>query len=327
MSTEIAMGVVFLSPLGLLLALGAILPLAALLAITRRGGRVRAVLDLAAPPRSALAVPLVAAVAAGGLLGLAAAQPVVEQETVRHVRWDAEAYVVFDISRSMLARRGTGSATRLARAKAAADRVRTALGGIPVGVASFTDRALPHLFPSADETVFRETVARAIGIERPPPRSSFLTQATSLDALAAIPGERFFSPTARKRLLIVLTDGETEPPDVSRIARQFQRPPRVDTIYVQFWRRDERVFTQGVPEPQYRSDPTARALLDRVATATGGSVYDEGDVGAASRKARSLLGGGPTITQGTRTSRHALAPYLVAAAVFPLALLLWRRER
>lgn len=325
--TRLATDVVFLSPLGLLLALAVLLPLAAILAITRRGGRVRAVLGLMSPPRSALAVPVVAVVAAGGLLGLAAAQPVVEQEAVRHVRSDAEAYVVFDISRSMLARQSGSSPTRLTRAKAAAERIRAALGGVPVGIASFTDRALPHLFPSADETVFRATVARAIGIERPPPRSSFLTQATSLDALAAIPGERFFSPTARKRLLIVLTDGETEPPDVSRIARQFLRPPRVHTIYVEFWGRDERVFTQGVPEPQYRPDPTARALLERVATATGGSVYGEGDVGAVSHESRALLAKGPTVVKGTRTSRHALAPYLVAAAVFPLTLLLWRRER
>jgi hypothetical protein len=321
------MDVVFLSPLGLLLTLGVLVPLAALVVVSRRGGRVRAALDLVAVPRSALAIPVVAAVAAGGLLGLAAAQPVVEQEAVRHVRSDAEAYVVFDISRSMLARRSAGSVSRLARAKAAAGRIRSALGGVPVGVASFTDRALPHLFPSADETVFRATVSRSIGIERPPPRSTFLTLATSLDSLAAIPAERFFSLATKKRLLVVLTDGETEAPDVARIARQFRRPPKIDTVYVQFWRRDERVFTHGVAEPQYRPDPTARALLERVAAATGGSVYGEGDLGAASRKARALLGGGPTVAQGTRTSRHALAPYLVAAAVFPLALLLWRRER
>jgi len=321
------MDVVFLSPLGGLLALGVLVPLAALFEVTRRGSRVRAALDLLTPPRAALAVPVVAAVAAAGLLGLAAAQPVVEQQAVRRVRSNAEAYVVFDISRSMLARRHAGSATRLARAKAAAERIRAALPGIPVGIASFTDRALPHLFPSADETVFQATVARAIGIERPPPRSSFLTQATSLDSLSAIPAERFFSATAKKRLLVVLTDGETEPPDVSRIARQFRRPPRIDTMYVQFWHDDERVFTQGVPEPQYRPDPAARALLDRIATATDGRVYGEGDLGAVSRDARMLLGSGPTIVQGTRTSRHALAPYLVAAAVFPLALLLWRRDR
>jgi hypothetical protein len=327
MAGPLATAVVFLSPLGILLALGVLLPLAALAMVSRRGGRVRAALDLVAPPRSALAIPVVAAVAAGGLVGLAAAQPVVEQEAVRRVRSDAEAYVVFDISRSMLARRSSGSETRLERAKTAAERIREALGSVPVGVASFTDRALPHLFPTADDTVFRATVSRSIGIERPPPRSTFLTQATALDSLAAIPGERFFSPTAKKRLLVVLTDGETEAPDVSRLARQFSRPPKVDTVYVQFWGRDERVYTRGVPEAQYRPDPSARALLERVAEATGGSVYGEGDLGAAGRKARSLLGGGPTVAQGTRTSRHALAPYLVAVAVFPLGLLLWRRER
>ena len=39
---------------------------------------------------------------------------------------------------------------------------------MPVGVSSFTDRTLPHLFPIADEELFRATVEQAVDIERPP---------------------------------------------------------------------------------------------------------------------------------------------------------------
>lgn len=321
------MHIVFLSPLGGLLALGVFVPLSALFLIGRRGARMRAALGLSPLARAALVVPVTAVVAAAALLGLAAAQPVVEQETVHRVRSDAEAYVVLDVSRSMLARHDAGSLSRLARAKAAAEKVRAGLPTIPIGVASLTDRVLPHLFPSADEAVFRATVERAVGIERPPPRSSFLTNATNLDSLAAVQAQRFFSDGAKKRLLVVLTDGESQPPNVTRIARQLRREPVIDTLFIQLWGRDERVFTRGVPETQYRPDPAARLTLERIASAAGGSVYGEGNVGAVTRQARRLLASGPTVVKGTRTTRHALAPYLVAAALLPLALLLWRRDR
>ena len=62
-----------------------------------------------------------------------------------------------------------------------------------------TDRVLPHLLPSVDQDVFQATVERSIDIEKPPPRTSLLSSATSFDALAAIRTQRFFSPRARKR--------------------------------------------------------------------------------------------------------------------------------
>ena len=183
------MSVTFLSPLGALLAFGVVVPLAALVVIARRADGVRRNLDLARRPRLTLALPTVAAVAVAGLLGLAAAQPVASQDTKRRVRSDAEAFIILDVSRSMLARRDPGSSSRLERAKRAAAVLRAALPAMPVGVASLTDRALPHLFPSADEDAFRATVERAVGIERPPPRSSINTNATSFDALATIPSQ------------------------------------------------------------------------------------------------------------------------------------------
>lgn len=321
------MRVVFLSPLGLALALAAVVPLLALLVGRRRGDRVRGRLGLGPLPSSRLVVPLAALAAAALLLGLAAAQPVLERNASRVVRSDAEAYVVFDVSRSMLARSDPDGRTRLARAKAAAERLRAAMPTIPVGVASFTDRLLPHLFPSGDEAVFRATVERAVGIERPPPRSSFLTNATSLDSLAAVPSQRFFSPGAKKRVLVVMTDGESQSVNVARIAKQLKREPAIGTVFLQFWGEDERVYTRGAAEAQYRPDPSARVSLERLASALPAPVYSEGELSSARQKAVSLVGSGPTVVEGSRTSRWALAPYLAAFALLPLALLLWRRDR
>ena len=114
------MALSFLTPLGALLALGALLPLVALVAVRRRAGRVRRGIGLSGATVRRLTVPLGALLATGAFLGLAAAQPVLEQTTIRNVRTDAEAFFVIDVSRSMLAQESEGSAMRIDRAKAVA---------------------------------------------------------------------------------------------------------------------------------------------------------------------------------------------------------------
>jgi hypothetical protein len=186
---------------------------------------------------------------------------------------------------------------------------------------------LPHLFPSPDADAFRATVDLAVEIERPPPRSSFLTTATSFDSLSAVASQRFFSPQADRRAIVVLTDGESQGINAARLARLFKRPPGIGVVFVHFWSRDERVFSRGLPEPQYRPDPEARADLDGLAKAMGARVFGEDELTAAAARVRGLLARGPTVTEGVRKTRRALAPYLLAAAFLPLGLLLWKRER
>lgn len=319
--------IIFLTPLGAILAIGAIAPLVALLAVRRRANRVRRTVGISAAGKRPLAVPLVALACAGWLLGLAAAQPVLERTSTRRVRTDAEAFFVVDVSRSMLAQGGQGSPMRIDRAKDAASELRGRLSDVPVGVASLTDRVLPHLFPSDDVEVFQATLERTIGIERPPPRSSFLTNATRLDSLAAIRTHRFFSPDSDTRLLVVFTDGESQPVATARLGTLFKREPAIEVVFVHVWGGSERVYARGAPEPQYLPDPSARAILDGVATSTGGSVFSERSLESATQRARQLLGSGPTVTEGLYSGREALAPYLALAAFLPLGLLLWRRDR
>lgn len=321
------MSLTVLTPLGALLALGIIVPLVALLLARRKAVRVRDVLGVEQPSRRAVAVPLAALALGATLLGLAAAQPVFEWTRDRTVRTDAEAFVVVDVSRSMLAQQGPDSPQRLERARAVATSVRASLPDVPVGVATLTDRVLPHLFPSTDQEVFEATLRRSIGIEKPPPRSSFATGATSLNALAALRGLRFFTPKSTARLAIVLTDGESQPVSNARIGGLLRRDPAIEVVFVQFWDEDERVYTRDVPEPQYLPDPSARSALDRLAASADGSVYSESQVDAATSKARELLGGGPSVVIGEQAGQLALAPYLAFAALLPFGLLLWRRDR
>jgi hypothetical protein len=316
-----------LAPAGLLLTLGVVLPLLVLLLARRRAKTVRRGLALIEPPSRTFVATVLAFVATGALVGIAAAQPVVDQTRTLRERTDAEAFVVVDVSRSMLAQSGTDSPRRLARAKALAKTFRAALPEIRFGVVSLTDRTLPHLFPSADREVFDATLDRSLGIEKPPPRSSLAQLSTNLEALAYIRSQRYFAPKARKRLLVVLTDGESQPTSAARLARTFGTPPATHVVFVHVWGADERVYTEGAPEPQYRPDESSREVLDGLAEAVSGNTFSEDERGAVIQTSRAVLGSGPTVVRGEQGGRVALAPYFAAAALLPLALLLWRRDR
>jgi hypothetical protein len=135
------------------------------------------------------------------------------------------------------------------------------------------------------------------------------------------------APASRKRLVVVLTDGETQPVSGSRLARVFGTPPVTHVVFVHFWSADERVFTEGAPEPQYRPDRSSRAVLDSLAETVSGNTFSEGERNAVEQTARAALGSGPTIVRGEQGGRIALAPYLAAATLLPVLLLLWRRDR
>jgi hypothetical protein len=259
------------------------------------------------------------------LIALAAMQPVVETTRTVRERTDAEAFVVFDVSRSMLAAADPESPTRLERAQAIAEQLRAKLPQVPIGVLSLTDRVLPHLFPTIDENVFVSTVEKAIGIERPPPALYFSTRATSLGTLDAIPTRDFFPPSARKRLLVVLTDGESRPVD-SDLKGAYSKGPPIEALFVHLWRADERIYETGVEEPGYRPDRASTSVLTTAASAMDGRVFTEGQVGALRQAALAALGAGPTRERVTEGNRQALMPWVVLAAVLPLGFVLLRRN-
>lgn len=314
-----------LAPLGLLLAVGIVPALAVLLGGERRAARARALLGLRSPGRAWTVASAAAVCLAGGLLALAASRPVVRASHSRYLRTDAEAIFAIDVSRSMLASSSPTGPTRIARAKQAAEQLRADIPDVPAGVASFTDRVLPNLFPTPDTATFDATVERSVGVERPPPGGNALT-VTTFDALAPISTDAYFTPGRSRRVLVILSDAESLDFSLGLVRRTLGPRSGLRTLLVRIGSTREHVYgREGLPETDFRPEPTTQ-IVRRFVAATGGRAFGENDLGAAAAAIRAAAGHGPRVRTGTFSSSTDIAPYLLLAVVLPLGFLVRRRN-
>jgi hypothetical protein len=316
----------FVTPEAALVGLGILLALAAFAAGERRLRRARSVLRLR--PRSApsLLVDGAALVLIGALISIAAAQPVVSSIDTSKGRADAEVVMVVDITRSMLAQSGQSGPTRLERTRALAKELRLRIPDVKVGVASVTDRVLPHLFPSLSPHAFSTTVDRAIGIERPPPDRRARVRATALGSLPDVTRLNFFSRGVPRRVAVVFTDGETIPVGLGTLRARFVSDPRTHLVFLHMWGSDERVYTANGLAERYRADPSSRETLAQIAGAADGYVFTEAQMAPALATIQRLVGTGPEVDQGRELTAKALTPFVVGATFVPLIFLLRRRN-
>jgi hypothetical protein len=332
----------FVTPLGGLLALAVVVPVAAFAVSAAQTARGRALLRLDSP-RADRHVALVALAAVPLLLGLAAAQPALRSHVGRRIRTDSQAIFVLDISRSMAASAGFGAPARLAQAKAAAIRLRNdAIPEVPSGIATLTTLLLPHLFPTPDEAVFNSTVRNAVGIENPPPPALQLgVTGTAFSALAPIRNEGYFDPRKKKRLVILLTDGESGPYEPAALADTLvhaggqpglgsfvgRSEPPISLFIVRVGSTADRIYeSRRTIEAAYRPDPRASVIVSALASATKGHAFDAGSLSGASDALRTALGSGKTVTRGVSTKTIALAPYVVLVAFAALAVIIRKRN-
>jgi VWA domain-containing protein len=316
--------ITFLTPQAGLVALAVVLPLAALVLAEQRLAYARSLLRLPAPGEGSRWTAVAALAAVPILLGFAAAQPAVRTLHGARVRTDAETVFVLDTSRSMLASDGRGGPTRLARARNTAVRLRSELAAVPSGVATLTDRALPNLFPTGDAAAFGSTV-ESVQIERPPPQDISVT-ATTFGPVADVATKGYFTPSASRRLIVVLTDGESKPFSTSAVARALGAGPGASLLLVRVGGTGDRIYSKEGRVEAYRPNPDSGAVLAGLAAATHGEVFREDQLGAAGAAARAALGQGPTATRGREPRTTPLAPYVAAAAAIPLLLVLRRRN-
>jgi hypothetical protein len=318
-----ALNISFLTPLAGLVTLAAAVPLLAFVRSEQRAARVREVLRLA-PPSGSQRLTIGAIVVLALLVGIGAAQPVLEETEQHAARTDANAFFVIDTSRSMLATDKPGGRTRFERARAAAIRLRDGLSTVPVGLASLTDRVLPLVFPTGNRDTFESTLRLALDVDRPASSEAGDVRATKFSALAAIGSRNFFRGVDR-RLAVVFTDAETTAFDAGAVA-QALADGGVDLIVVRFWQDGELVYGRsGAPEP-YEPDPGSADAAQRLADAAGGAAFDEGELGAAIDAARRTVGEGRAVVRAEQSDIDPLGPYVFLAALLPLGFLLYRRN-
>jgi hypothetical protein len=318
-------GLSFLTPLATLFVLAAALPVAALVLTERRAAAIRRALAVRGPRRRTLAPVAVALVALTSLVAVAAAQPVVVRQSLVSDRADAQAFFLFDTSRSMQASTGPGRPTRLARAKRIALKLRATLPDVPIGIASMTDRSLPNLMPTTDGTLFARTLAQSVAVDSPPPSQPYPGRATNFLALVPVVESHFYGQGVQRRLLVVFTDGEAAA--ISPVLRATLHR-RVAPIFVHVWNAADRIYTAGGRvDAAYRADASSAAALAELAVLTGGGrPLGEDETTRAARAAREAVGFAGTRERVDSYARIALAPWIVLAGIVPLAFLLWRRN-
>jgi hypothetical protein len=225
----------------------------------------------------------------------------------------------------MSARASASAPMRLERARRDGKTLRGLLPELAIGVASLNDRLLPHLFPTLDMQVFASTLRASIAIERPPPQGEN-ELATDYTPLSNAATDNYFKPTTRKRLLIVLSDGESRPFDDVILSGALRRH-HVHVLFVRIWGAREQIFlTRSAPDPAYRPDPTSKEAAERIAGAGGGRVFSPDDKGAIVAAARAFLGKGPAVSVTEQRTRTSLAPYVALVALLPLSFVLFRRN-
>ena len=161
-------------------------------------------------------------------------------------------------------------------------------------------------------------MAESVGIERPPP-TVLAERASSLDSLGNLADGNFF--TARRRLALVFTDGESAPP-TQAVATKLQKA-HIGVLFVHTWRSGERIYIGTSPDPNYTADSSSARTLERASTLIGARVFGESDFPAVVSAARRDLSPPATakavpIHEGARTP---LAQWFVLVSLLPLSAL------
>jgi len=303
--------IVFLTPRAALVGLAFVVPLVAVALRHRSAARVRATLGLRGPGLATHLARPVALAALGLLVAASAAHPAVRDTVSTPVRSDAELYLTFDVSRSMLATAAPGKIVRLERARALGRAVHAALPGVPTGVATLTNRMMPLVFPTNDTRSVDAVIDHSLRIMQPPPVAYTTARESSLATLTLAADRSYFDPTARKRLLVVFGDLDSDYFSLTGTLRLLRRHG-IEPFLVRVARPGEQVFTASGRPYAYVPASTVTVAALRLA---GWHAYEEDEQARLISELRSSLGSGPVRASGLVKSQRDLAPVLALAAL------------
>ncbi len=307
--------VVFLTPTAALVGLAFLLPLAMLVRRERAASRARTTLGLRATAASRRLARPIALVCLGGLVAAAAAQPVIRDRAGASVRTDAEVYLTFDVSRSMLARATPESPVRLDRALVRADAIRRGLEDVPIGVATLTNRMMPLLFPTGDQRGVSAVLGGSVRILQPQPARLTAARATQLGALTLAADRSYYNAEARRRALVVFSDLDTDFFSLQGTLALLRRQ-RIEPFVVRVARPGETVFGAGGKPLDYRPASTVSVGALREA---GWHAFEEEQSAAAIPAIRAYLGDGPLEAKGAIQSERSIVFLLALASAVVVA--------
>jgi hypothetical protein len=302
---------VFLTPTAGLVGLAFVLPLVALAAREARATRVRRGLGLASPALGRRILRPLGLALVGLLVAATAAQPALRDVGGARMRADAEIYLTFDVSRSMLASTAPQGERRLERALGLARQVHSELRDVPTGVATLTTRMMPLLFPIMDERGVAAVLDHSVTVMQPPPTRLSAPRASQLGAITLAAHRTYFSRSARKRALVVFSDLDTDFFGVDGTLTALRRS-RIEPFLVRVAVPGEQILDAAGRPESYRSVSTLAVISLRQA---GWKAYEERHIDRTISDLQRYLGTGPTRPSGVVEAQRSLAPFLALAAL------------
>lgn len=302
---------VFLTPHAALVGLAFIAPLVTLAIRERAYARARVTLGLRPPSLiRALARP-VGLIALAVLVAVTAAQPAVQATDSTPIRSDAELILTFDVSRSMKAASTPGGTVRLERARVLGREVHEALSDVPTGVATLTNRMMPLLFPTGDERGVTAVIDHSLRLMQPQPAALTAARASSLAALTLAADRSYYNPSARKRVLVVFSDLDSDFFSLEGTLRLL-RAQRIEPFLVRVAAPGEQIFDSAGRPNAYVSVSTVS--VDGLRRARW-HAFEENESARLVSEIRDFLGQGPVGASGLVESQRNLAPWFALAAL------------
>jgi hypothetical protein len=182
-------------------------------------------------------------------------------------------------------------------------RIHGALRDVPTGVATLTNQMMPLLFPTGDERGVSAVIDHSLKLMQPPPAALTAARASQLGALTLAADRSYFNPGLRKRVLVVLSDLDTDFFSLDGTLKLLRRH-RIEPFLIRVAAPGEQIFdNHGRPE-SYTSVSTVSVRSLRSA---GWHAYEEGQTRQVIADIRSYLGTGTTRPSGVIETQRSLA--------------------
>jgi hypothetical protein len=160
-------------------------------------------------------------------------------------------------------------------------------------------------------------IDHSLRIMQPRPERLTAARASSLAALSLAADRSYFNPSARKRVLVVFSDLDTDFFSLDGTLRLL-RKHRIEPFVVRVAVPGERIFDPaGRP---YAYVATSTVTIDALRRAHW-HAFEENQPGRLVAEIRSYLGEGPVAKSGLAESQRNLAPFLALAVLAATAAL------